>query len=100
MKSRDYNLIVHYYTVRGPDSSVVEHSTAGREVTGSISVSPFVLLFYQFFTNENTPKILHGLGIELTPAHRVAGENSTTESSHARVFIRVKDSCIFLRTKV
>ena len=39
----------HIVTYVGGYSSVVEHSTADREVTGSIPVAPFNLIFTTLF---------------------------------------------------
>ena len=65
-------------------SSVVEHSTADREVTGSNPVVPlfrplYCLIFDVKFATSCTYSRLNALAGNRTPVSRVAGENSTTE---------------------
>ena len=65
-------------------SSVVEHSTADREVTGSNPVVPLFsslsrLNFDVKFATSCTYSRLNALAGNRTPVSRVAGKNSTTE---------------------
>ena len=45
----DMTIKFHLVTCVGGYSSVVEHSTADRDVTGSIPVAPFNLIFATLF---------------------------------------------------
>ena len=65
-------------------SSVVEHSTADQEVTGSNPVVPlfrpmYCLIFDVKFANSCTYSRLNALAGNRTPVSHVAGENSTIE---------------------
>ena len=48
--NKNMMLIITCCTIRGGHSSVVEHSTADREVTGSIPVAPFVCFLFTRFS--------------------------------------------------
>ena len=60
--------MIHFY--KWGYSSVVEHSTADREVTGSNPVAPFIFFlhnFFQFFSNKkasNSRSLIHSLKLK------------------------------------